>query len=252
MRMTEDRPPDLAGASRADLLKSHVIHDFRRRRVIENLSGCYGQLMSVVYRDMLRWISGRRVIDCGCGFGQFSRVALDAGFDVASFDIDDASLDLAREISGIEPIRESIYATSLPDGSRDTAVCCDSIQHFEIEHFAREIERLGVHRVIIYDSNVANPLLAGYRLLTGHEESNDRRADQIAAAFRAHGFRLVLLRFENVISLPLSGGFQRRPVPIVHRHPAAVGIMDAWSTRVARRLSVDRWLAFRFLLVLDF
>ena len=251
MHMTDNTPPDLAAASRTDLLQSHVIHDFRRQRVVENLRGCYGQLMSTVYRDMLRLVVGNRVIDCGCGFGQFSRVALDAGFDVTSFDIDDASLDIAYTVSGIRPIRESVYATSLADGSRDTAVCCDSIQHFDIGHFAREVERLGVDRVIVYDSNIKNPLLGGYRLLTGHKETNDRTAEAIVAEFEAQGFDCVMRRYENIVSLPVSGGFQRRPLPIVHRRPKAIAAIDAWMAQASRRCGLDRWLAFRFLLVLD-
>ena len=44
-------------------------------------------------------------------------------------------LALARSISQIPCRKESVYATSLPDGSCDSAVCCDSIQHFDIGHF---------------------------------------------------------------------------------------------------------------------
>src|SRR5215472_17763843 len=113
--------PDLLAASRESLVESHVIHHFEPMRVLHNLAGCYGTLIRSAYCEMLPLLKGRRIIDCGCGFGQFSHVAINAGFDVTSVDIDDTSLAIAREVSRIPCRRESIYATSLADGFCDTA-----------------------------------------------------------------------------------------------------------------------------------
>ncbi len=247
----EASPPDLLAASRESLVEAHIIHDFRLARVLENLGGCYGALIRGVYREMLCLLKGRRVIDCGCGFGQFSRVALDAGFDVTSVDIDDASLALARDISQIPCRRESVYETSLPDGSIDTAVCCDSIQHFDIARLVPELQRLGVQRIVIYDSNISNPLLSGYRALAGHKESHDRTAEAIVRELYEHGYDVAALRYENIIALPISGGLQRPPAPLLHRFPGAIQSVDRILAQMARLFRLDRRVAFRFLLVLD-
>jgi SAM-dependent methyltransferase len=247
----EASPPDLLATSRESLVRAHIIHDFRLARVLDNLAGCYGTLIRDVYREMLSFVKGRRIIDCGCGFGQFSRVAIDAGFEVTSVEIDDVSLALARDISRIPCRKESVYATSLPDGSCDTAVCCDSIQHFDIRAFVPELKRLGVQRIVIYDSNISNPLLTAYRLMAGHKESNDRTVDAIVRDFREHGYDVVALRYENVIALPISGGFQRPPVPLLHRFPSAIQSIDRLLAQTARVLRLDRRLTFRFLIVLD-
>ena len=247
----EAKPQDLLAASRQSLLDAHIIHDFRLARVKDNLAGCYGILIGKVYRDMLSLLKGGRVIDCGCGFGQFSRVALDAGFEVTSVDIDEASLALAHDISHIPCRRESVYATSLPDNSCDSAVCCDSIQHFDIGRLAPELNRLGVRRIVIYDSNISNPFLTGYRALAGHRESHDRTAAAIAQEFSRHGYDLAALRYENVVALPISGGLQRAPAPLLHRFPDAIQTVDRLLTRSARLLGLERVLTFRFLMILD-
>ena len=244
-------PSDLVAASRESLLRAHIIHGFDSATVSANLSGCYGTLMRSVYRDMLSLLGGGRILDCGCGFGQFSRIAIDAGFEVVSIDIDDESLALAREISRIPCRKESVYATSLSDNSCDTAVCCDSIQHFEIGRFVAELNRLGIGRIVIYDSNISNPLLTLYRLISGHRESNDRTVAEIVREFRDRGFDLAAVRYENVISIPISGGLQRRPVPVLHRFPDAIGRIDRLLEKGVRLLGLDRYMAFRFLLVLD-
>ncbi len=244
-------PPDLLAASRQSLVDAHIIHDFRLVRVIDNIGGCYGILIKGVYREMLSFLKGRRIIDCGCGFGQFSRAAIDAGFEVTSVDIDDVSLALARDISRILCRKESVYATSLPDGSCDTAVCCNSIQHFDISRFVPELQRLGVGRIVIYDSNISNPLLRGYRAMVGHMERNDRTAEAIVREFREHGYDVAALRYDNVISLPISGGLQRPPVPLLHRFPNAIQRVDRFLAQTMRALRLDRRLTFRFLIVLD-
>jgi SAM-dependent methyltransferase len=218
---------------------------------LKSLAGCYGTLIKGVYDEILSLVKGRHIIDCGCGFGQFSRMALDAGFEVTSIDVDDMSLAIARDISRIPCRKESVYATSLPDGSCDTAVCCDSIQHFEINKFVSELKRLGVQRIVIYDSNISNPMLIAYRLMAGHKESNDRTVEAIVHEFREHGYPVSALRYENVIALAISGGFQRPPVPLVHRFPNAIRRVDRLLSQAARLLRLNRYLTFRFLLVLD-
>ena len=91
--------PDILAQCRESLLESHIIHDFKLERVRANLAGCYGAIMGRVYRRILRLVRGGRIIDCGCGFGQFTRVAIDAGFEVHAIDVDNSSLEIAREVS---------------------------------------------------------------------------------------------------------------------------------------------------------
>jgi SAM-dependent methyltransferase len=243
--------PDLTTVPRAELVNSHVIHEFDRARAHVNARGCYGQLIRRFYRPILRGLLGRRVLDCGCGFGIFSRLALDAGLQVVSIDIDDVSIELAKSISGIDCKRRSVYDTKLPPNSIDVAVCFDSIQHFEVELFLPEMRRLGVSQVVVYDSNVSNPLLNAYRGAAKHEESHDRTAEELVRQFAIEGFRLTLKRFENYISLPISGGFQRPPMPVLSLVPSVVYAVDRASEILFRIAQIDRFLAYRFLLVFE-
>ena len=245
------RPPDVLAYPRGKLIDANIIHEFKLSRVEKNLNGCYGELMRERYREMLSWIKGRRIIDCGCGFGQFSRVALTAGFHVTAIDIDEVSIALARTYSGISCHKQSVYQTFLPDGACDTAVCCDSVQHFNIQYLAHEIERLGVNRIVIYNSNIENPLLMMYRVLAGHKENNDRTPQEIVRQFEEHSYRCVHLEYENIIALPISGGFQRHPVPLLHRFPRALRVIDHALLKFIRACGLERRLSFRFLLVLD-
>lgn len=243
-------PPDILASPRDELVRSHIIHEFDVDRVKANLAGCYGSVMNRVYRHVLSLVRGRRILDSGCGFGQFARVALDAGYEVHPIDIDESSLVIARDVLHVPVRLESAYATSLPDDGSDTCVCCDSIQHLDVKHLASEIKRLGVKRLIIYDSNPANPLLERYRKIVGHEENNERSVLEIEAAFRDQGFQQVMLSYQNFLTLPVSGGFQRKPIAVLSNFPRALYLIDRFFERVLPS-PLSRVFAFRFLMVLD-
>ncbi len=249
--MLEKMPPDLTTVPRKQLVDTHIIHEFDGELVAKNAKGCYGELIRRFHAPILAILAGRRVLDCGSGFGLFSRQAIDAGFEVASIDIDDVSIEIARRISRIEVDRRSVYDTQLPADSIDVAVCFDSIQHFELENFIPELHRLGVKQLVVYDSNTSNPLLKAYRKAARHEESHDSTREDLVAAFTKAGFELVVTRYENFISLPVSGGFQRRPLPFLGKFPAAVYRLDRAVESMFRRLRLDRLLAFRLLLVFE-
>jgi SAM-dependent methyltransferase len=249
--MLEKMPPDLTTVPRKQLVDTHIIHEFDGELVAKNAKGCYGELIRRFYAPILAILAGRRVLDCGSGFGLFSRQAIDAGFEVVSIDIDDASIELARHISRIAVDRRSVYDTRLPDDSINVAVCFDSIQHFELENFIPELYRLGVKQLVVYDSNTSNPLLKAYRKAARHEESHGRTCEELVAAFKKAGFKLAATRYENFISLPVSGGFQRRPLPILGKFPAAVYGLDRVIESAFRLMHLDRLLAFRFLLVFE-
>jgi SAM-dependent methyltransferase len=244
-------PPDVAAAHRSDLLASHVVHEFDETLVRSNLEGCYGLIMRQIYQRILDDLPKARLLDCGCGFGLFSHEASKRGLDIVSLDIDDQSIRIAQQLFGLPVRKESIYKTSLPDKSRDVAVFFDSIQHLDLQYVLPELERLGVKAVIVYESNVHNPLLRFYRAATGHEESHQYPPSCLVHTFQQSGFRLRQMRYDNLLSLPISGGLQRRPLPLLHRFPRTIFKIDSTVSTLARLVRLDRFLGLRFTLYFE-
>ena len=249
MTPADDHP---SSPTREQLIDAHVIHEFDASLAVRNLRGPYGRAMARRYRRLLRTeVTGQRILDVGCGFGQFSHLARQAGRDVVSLDVDEASIRIAEQAFGLDVRRESVYATSLPAGDRDSAVFFDSIQHLDLPQTVAELNRLGVREVVVYDSNEANPLLRRHRATAGHVEAHARSPQEIAAAFQAGGFAIERLRYENIFLLAVTGGFQRRPMPLLGRLPAWwICGTDRVLSAVARPLGLARTLAFRWVLVL--
>ena len=130
-------------SSRPDLLEQNVIHEFDHALVRRNLHGCYGQLATRFYEQIFAHIVGTRVLDVGCGFGLFSHLCRAHGFRVDSIDIDEQSLEIAREEFQLKCRSESVYDTSLEENSIDTIVFNDVICHLEFPRLMQEVNRLG-------------------------------------------------------------------------------------------------------------
>lgn len=237
--------------SREELVRLNIIHEFDASLSLDNLRGCYGAIAERFYDRMLRDVVGSRILDAGCGFGQFSARCLSRGWTVHSIDLDERSLAVAREVYRLRCLNESVYETSLTDGSIDTVVSNDAICHLDIDRFLREATRLGARRIIVHESNNENPLLRAHRRRLGHQEYKLYAPDEVVRQFESSGFRCVKLDFVNFVSLPISGGFQQRPVPILSRFPRLVYAVDTAIERILTPFPPGRKLAFRFVAVFD-
>jgi SAM-dependent methyltransferase len=238
-------------SDRDELRRLNIIHDFDAARAVANLRGCYGQLARRFYLRIIRDVKGQRVLDAGCGFGQFSNLCLERGLHVHAIDVDEISLAVARSEYSLPCLNESIYRTSLPDKSIDTIVSNEAICHFDIDRFLSEAHRLEAHRIIVHDSNTLNPLLSSYRRSTGHQEYRPYTPFEVVHLFESFRFACTKLEFVNFLSLPVSGGFQKKPIPIVSRFPSVVYALDGTTERLLSTLMARHKLAFRFIAVFD-
>ena len=98
---------------------------------------------------LLRWLpddlSGRRILDAGCGAGQFSIEAAKRGADVVAVDLSTTLLDLARERyrsvdhrGSIEFIAGDMFDKAL--GEFDHTVAMDSLIHYDDADIVRVLE----------------------------------------------------------------------------------------------------------------
>ena len=236
---------------RHDLLEQNIIHEFDHALVRRNLLGCYGKLARMHYEGMLANIAGKRVLDVGCGFGLFSRVCRDNGLQVHSIDVDEESLQVAREIFQLEGKLESVYETSLPDDSIDTIVLNDVVCHLEFSKLMQEVDRLGATRILVFDSNLDNPLLRSYRSWSGHEEFQDYTLAAVTANLERRGFCARRIVYHNYLGLPISGGLQREPLPLLHRFPRLIHLGERVLSALLPWTLLNRFLAFRYLVQFD-
>jgi SAM-dependent methyltransferase len=86
------------------------------------------------YREALRHIEGRRVLEIGCGEGIGASVLAEAAASVVAVDYSDKALEDARASYDSEKItftKMEVPPIDFPDASIDAAVCFQMIEHLE-------------------------------------------------------------------------------------------------------------------------
>jgi len=115
--------------------------------------GYYGKYAKMYHRDLKSVPSLRivhdmatgRVLDIGCGIGYLSRLFL----DYVGVDEERVALLLGRRLSRAAFVQASAYALPFRDGSFDTVILYDIIEHLDDVPFAlREAKRVA-DRVVI-------------------------------------------------------------------------------------------------------
>ncbi len=125
--------------------RSETSRDFFNRQAMQNMPSP-GQTGQALALGVIRMLSGRRVVDLGCGSGRLAREFAAAGNTVTGVDNSEEQIKLAR--SGQAAVRAShgsplqdenghspvfilapMEATGLPDASFDIALLSQSLHH---------------------------------------------------------------------------------------------------------------------------
>ena len=86
------------------------------------------------YREALKHVEGRRVIEIGCGEGIGASMLAEAASSVVAIDYSDEALQVARENYGsgsIEFKKMEVPPINFPDASIEAVVCFQMIEHLE-------------------------------------------------------------------------------------------------------------------------
>lgn len=102
-------------------------------------------------------ISGKRVLDAGCGKGRYSKL-LKGLFPAADITAMDISTEMLREIPrGIKAVQSGIVSTPFADHSFDLVLCIEALEHVvHVESAIAELSRVLAPdgQLIIIDKNV--------------------------------------------------------------------------------------------------
>ena len=127
--------------------------------------------------ELLGDLNGKRLLELGCGDGQWAVVCALLGAEVIAIDISDEATNLTAkraEINGIsdkvKAIQMSAYSIEFPDGYFDLIHGTSILHHLNCRKVGPEISRVlrNGGRGVFMENFANNPLLIGARKLCGH------------------------------------------------------------------------------------
>jgi len=213
----------------------------------------YGDVAKDQNKDIIRFISGRHVLDVGCGYGSLiHQINSDMkDMEAVGIDIDPESIRLAKELYGIDVKPVSVYKMDFPDNHFDTVILREAIHHFDTEESLRtalsQIRRVCRKELIIFDPN-PNFIVKLSRKMIGHIDP-EAPVDKVLKTLKENGFDVKICMWRDIIAFPLSGGFVGRElIPNIGFVKDAVLRLDKIINMIMRTINLQRHVCWRYII----
>jgi SAM-dependent methyltransferase len=210
--------------------------------------------LGAFYVHELGSVRGRRVLEYGCGQGDFALWLLDQGASVCGIDVSEFNIERCREKAEarrLEPERYSFMAMdahtlNFPDSSFELLLGNGILHHLELSVAMAEIDRVlkpGA-KALFQEPLGENPILKMYRKVAGIHTSDERPLVRKDLDYLRTRWRM-RVRYSGIVTLPfaIATSIVLRPYPNNWLLRIAAGLEE----RLHDRHTLDHWNRFAVL-----
>jgi ubiquinone/menaquinone biosynthesis C-methylase UbiE len=178
----------------------------------KRLSQFWGKVDQKHIHSFLPFVSGKNILDMGCGYGTTTFSLQQKGFHCIGIDYQQSAIDFCKKKYPTAHF-QCANAENLPfeEGYFDTVILRDALHHFygeaDFEKVKNEILRVSAKNatIIFFDPNV-NLMLKTLRKLSFHEDEECQYEDAVQIV-KDMNLAQSYSEFNTLFSLPLSGGY---------------------------------------------
>lgn len=239
-------------------MPDHADHyDHYSSEQIRRLDGFFGDVNRDIDAGMTVAVADcdGTVLDFGCGFGSLVDHLRQSGKKAVGVDMLDFCVQSGKQRFPEADLRCSQGGfADWGDQSVDAILLKDVIHHIadedDIDAFLSEVRRVATKKLVISDPNPTWILLF-CRWLIGHIDPALKPADAVRL-LEDRGFKCQPVKYSNLYSLPLSGGYVGRPlVPRSKVLSAILRGIDKICASVLNTFGLGRFFCWRYLLVAE-
>ncbi|MBL7925767.1 MAG: class I SAM-dependent methyltransferase [Bacteroidia bacterium] len=201
------------------------------------------------------YLTGKNVLDMGCGLGTTTDYVSKMGFNCMGIDYDSDTIEICKKKYPAS-VYQTANAEKLPFDNAffDTIILRDALHHFygeaDFEKVKQEILRVGKPdmRIIFFDPNV-NFMLKTMRKISFHKDEECSYESALKTT-NDMGFKVIHSSFNTLYSLPLSGGYVGvNFVPNSKLIQNTILTTENYLEKAINKLGLGRQLCWRYLIV---
>ena len=202
-----------------------------------------------------KFLSGKNVLDMGCGYGTTTSRISTFGYNCIGIDYDPSAIETSKKrFPNCNFQFANAEALPFEDGYFDVIILRDALHHFygeaNFEKVKSEILRVSKKksRIIFFDPNI-NFILNTMRKISFHrdEECNFETAVEIMKRFDS---KIIHSSFNTIYSLPLSGGYVGiNFVPNINSIHSFILFSEKYLEKVINKIHLGRYFCWRYILV---
>ena len=152
-------------------------------------------------------IAGKKVLELGCGTGEFTKRIAQTGADITAVDISSDLLEIARETISNVNARfhiQNVEKLDFEDGSFDVVIGSSILHHLNLNPALKEVYRVLRRggRVVFTEPNMLNPQIWLERNIPFIRKAMNNSPDETAFVRWALEKRLINTGFTNVSIRP--------------------------------------------------
>ena len=148
-------------------------------------------------KDLLTDVNPEKLLDVGCGYGFFSKAALDSGFDVVALELAENEREIAKQMTGLTPHACSFEEFDMPAGTFSVVLMSQILEHaLDMNHWMKKANNLlasgGVLAVALpnYSSIFRKVMQENEPYITPPEHLNYFSPRCLSQLFENHGFKV--------------------------------------------------------------
>ncbi len=232
----------------------HPNYDHYSTEMVSRLDGFYGRVDARMNERLAQWVSGVKVLDIGCGFGQLVEHLRGKGYDATGIDMLGEFIRLGKMKYPDAHLLNMEFDDLVSTGVLfDTVILKDTLHHIwdesDVIKFLQQVKLVCRRRILILDPNPTFFLRLA-RWIIKHKDPVCS-PEEAKKSLREAGFILVHEDYSEFLAFPLSGGFVGKEMIGTYAIGSMTLALDNLFEKILRIFLLSKFMCWRYLVIAD-
>lgn len=224
-----------------------MLPDNRYLELVGRLNRFYGQVARDQNQSIMKQISGKTVLEVGCGYGLLiDQVNIRGRAFGVDHDFD--AVHTGKQVFNNDLVNSDSYSLCFPNKSVDSIVLRETAHHLDMEKALPELIRVAKKEIIIFEPNSIFLVKAARKII--RHEDYEAPLLELKRVLEKNGLTIKGISFRDILAFPLSGGLVGYElIPNVKWLGSLLLWFDHFLVNIFSSLGIESFFCWRYLVI---